>query len=315
MSGDGGTTKTIVVAFISHTIVASLKFLAWGLTGSASMLSSGVHSIASITDQAALLRGRKLSKRQADEDHPFGYARERYVVAFLVSLVVFTVGGLYALWQAYSKAMSIHAGHPSKLLTSHFWWVPIPILVGALTSSAWSFRVAVRTMNIHKGNKSWRRFIATAKTPEHPVVLLEDIGSLSNLSAALFGVVMSKVTHNAYFDAIGSALIGVSLIGVGYLMVSKTWSMLIGEGSSRASLVRVRAVLAATDGVLSVKRFRSLHIGPEELMVVAQIVVDSDKSAQDVATIIDRADAAIRRVEPAVTRLYLEPAIGLRVRG
>jgi cation diffusion facilitator family transporter len=311
MSGRATTTTTIVVAFVSHTIVASLKFLAWGLTGSASMLSSAVHSVASITDQAALLRGRKLSKRQADDSHPFGYARERYMVAFLVSLVVFTVGGLYALWQAYNKAMAIHAGHPSKLLSSPLWWVPIPILVGALISSSLSLRVAVRTMAVKKGNKSWRRFIASAKEPEHPVVLLEDIGSLTNLSAALFGVVMSKVLHNAYFDAVGSALIGVSLIGVGYLMVRKTWSMLIGEGSSRAALVRVRAVLAATEGVLSVRNFKSLHVGPEELMVVAKIVVDSDKSADTITTIIDRADAAIRRVEPAVTRLYLEPALGI----
>jgi len=314
MSSSRGTTKTIIVAMISHTIVAALKFLAYGVTGSASMLSSGVHSVASITDQIALMTGRKLATRKADDNHPFGYARERYVFAFLVSLVVFTVGGVYALWQGYHKAMQIHGGHPSKLLTSNLWWVPIPILVGALISSSLSFRVAVRTLNIKKGNKSWRRFIATAKEPEHPVVLLEDLGSLTNLSAALFGVVMSKLTNNAYFDAIGSALIGVSLLGVGFLMVRKTWSMLIGEGSSRASLVRVRAVLAATDGVLSVRKFRSLHVGPEELMVVAKIVVDSDKSAQDVSSMIDRADAAIRRVEPAVTRLYLEPVIGVGVR-
>jgi divalent metal cation (Fe/Co/Zn/Cd) transporter len=169
-------------------------------------------------------------------------------------------------------------------------------------------------MNVKKGNKSWLRFIASAKEPEHPVVLLEDLGSLLNLSAALLGVVLSKALHNAYFDAVGSALIGLSLIGVGYFMLRETWSMLIGEGSSRTSLVRVRAVLASTDGVLSVKNFRSLHVGPNELMVVAKIVVDSDSSADDVSTIIDRADAAIRRVEPAVTRLYLEPAVGVGAR-
>jgi cation diffusion facilitator family transporter len=312
--GMSSTTRTIVVAFVSHTIVAALKFLAWGLTGSASMLSSGVHSVASIIDQAGLLTGRKLAKREPDESHPFGYARERYVFAFLVSLVVFTVGGLFALWQGYTKAMQIAAGHPSKLLTSPLWWVPIPILLGALISSCLSLRVAVRTMNMKKGNKSWRRFIASAKEPEHPVVLLEDLGSVTNLSAALFGVVMSKVTHNAYFDAIGSALIGVSLIGVGYFMVRKTWSMLVGEGSSHASLVRVRAVLASTDGVSSVKKFKSLHMGPDDLMVVAKIIVDPDKSADDIATIIDRADTAIRRVEPAVTRLYLEPAVNATAR-
>lgn len=304
-----GTTKTIVVAFTTHTIDCLLKFGGWWLTGSASLLSSAVHSVASITDQAALLTGSRLSGRKADERHPFGYARERYMFAFLVSLVVFTLGGLFALWQGYNKAMDVRAGHPGKLLTSRWWWVPIVILAGNLISQSFNFRSVRHTLNIKKGNKSWRRFIASAKEPEHPVVLLETIGSLTNNSLALSGVILSVVTRNAYFDAIGSALIGVGLVGISFLMLSRTWSMLIGEGSSRSSLLRVRAVLAATDGVLSVTKFRSLHVGPDELMVVAKVFVDSDKSANDVSTIIDRADTAIRRVEPAVTRLYLEPAI------
>jgi cation diffusion facilitator family transporter len=306
-----GTTKTIVVAFATHSIDCALKFGGWWLTGSASLLSSAVHSIASITDQAALLTGSKLSGRKADERHPFGYARERYLFAFLVSLVVFTLGGLFALWQGYKKAMDVAAGHPGKLLTSHWWWVPIVILAGNLISQSFNFRSVRHTLNIKRGNKSWRRFIASAKEPEHPVVLLETIGSLTNNSLALTGIVLSVVTRNSYFDALGSALIGVGLVGISFMMLRKTWSMLIGEPSSRACLVRVRAVLAATDGVLSVRKLRTLHLGPNDLMVVAKIAVDSDKSADDVTSIIDRANAAIRRVEPAVTRLYLEPAVGL----
>jgi cation diffusion facilitator family transporter len=306
-----GTTKTIVVAFATHSIDCAMKFAGWWLTGSASLLSSAVHSIASITDQAALLIGSKLSGRKADERHPFGYARERYMFAFLVSLVVFTLGGLFALWQGYTKAMDIRAGHPGKLLHSHWWWVPVVILVGNLISQSFNFRSVRHTLNIKKGNKTWRRFIASAKEPEHPVVLLETVGSLTNNSLALTGIVLSLVTRNAYFDALGSALIGVSLVGISIMMLRKTWSMLLGEPSSRACLVRVRAVLASTDGVLSVKKLRTLHIGPNDLMVVAKIVVDADNTADDVTTIIDRADAAIRRVEPTVTRLYLEPAIAL----
>jgi cation diffusion facilitator family transporter len=306
-----GTTKSVVVALLTHSFDCVMKFFGWAVTGSASMLSSAVHSIASITDQLALLTGGKLSGKAADDRHPFGYARERYMFAFLVSLIVFSLGGLFALWQGYTKAMAISAGHPSKLLNSHLWWVPIPILVSNLISQGINFRNARRTMDIKKGSKSWRRFLASAKEPEHPVVLLETAGSLWNVSFALFGVVVSHVTRNAYFDAIGSAMIGVGLIGVGLTMLKRTWSMLIGEPSSRAALARVRAVLASTDGVQSVKNFKTLHVGPNDLMVVAKIVVDSDDSADDVSTIIGRADEAIRRVEPAVTRLYLEPAVGV----
>ncbi|MBO0887309.1 MAG: hypothetical protein J2O38_07910, partial [Acidimicrobiales bacterium] len=172
-----------------------------------------------------------------------------------------------------------------------------------------NFRSVRHTLNIKKGNKTWRRFLASAREPEHPVVLLETIGSLWNNSFALLGIVLSLVTRNAYFDAIGSAMIGVGLVGVAYTMLRKTWSMLIGEPSSRACLARVRAILSATDGVSSVRSFKTLHVGPNDLMVVAKIVVDSDKTVGDVTTIIDRADQAVRRVEPTVTRLYLEPAL------
>ncbi|MBO0691784.1 MAG: hypothetical protein J2P58_02705, partial [Acidimicrobiaceae bacterium] len=144
---------------------------------------------------------------------------------------------------------------------------------------------------------------------------LETIGSLTNNSLALLGILISRLTQNSYFDALGSALIGLGLVGISVMMLRKTWSMLIGEGASRASLVRVRACLAATDGVLSVKKFRSLHFGPDQLMVVAQIAVDSDNTADDVSSIIERADTAIRRIEPAVTRLYLEPAISAGTSG
>jgi cation diffusion facilitator family transporter len=310
-----GTTRTIVVAFITHTIDCLLKFGGYALTGSASLLSSAVHSIASITDQAILLTGSKLSGKAADDSHPFGYARERYVFAFLVSLVVLTLGGLFALWQGYTKAMDVAAGHPGKLLTSSYWWVPVVILVGNLISQSSNFRSVRHTLNIKKGNKSWRRFIASAREPEHPVVLLETIGSLTNNSLALLGILFARLFHNDYFDALGSALIGVSLVGIGLMMLRRTWSMLIGEPSSRVALARVRAVLVSTEGVLSVKSFRTLHMGPNELMVVAKIDVDPDKSADDISTIIDRADKAIRRVEPAVTRLYLPPATGVGPRG
>jgi len=305
-----GTTKTVVVALGTHTIDCGLKFFGFALTGSASLLSSAVHSICSITDQIALLTGSKMSSRKADDNHPFGYARERYVFAFLVSLMVFTLGGLFALWQGYSKARDVAAGHPGKLLTSSLWWVPVVILVGNLISQSFNFRSVQHTLHIKKGNKSWLRFLSSAKEPEHPVVMLETIGSLTNNSLALLGIVISRVTQNSYFDALGSALIGLSLVGLSIMMMRKTWSMLIGEGASRASLARVRACLAATDGVTSVKRFKSLHMGPDELMVVAKIEIDPDKTVDDVSTIIGRAGQAVRRVEPAINRLYLEPAKG-----
>lgn len=308
MSTHGGN-KAVVAALSANGFIALLKFAGWLLTGASSMLAEAIHSVADCGNQILLLVGGKRAQRAADAEHPFGYGRERYVFAFLVSVILFSIGGLFALYEAYHKAQEIHEGHPNELLASPWWWVPLAILVGAIVAESFSLRTAVRETKLIKGDQSWLRFIRTAKAPELPVILLEDVAALCGLVFALFGIGMTLITGIGYFDVIGTGLIGLLLVAVAVILAWETKSLLIGEAAAPDVVAHIRTSLAATDGVTRVIHMKTLHLGPDEVMVAAKIAVDAGSSAGEVARVINSAEAAIRAAEPMVTALYLEPDI------
>ena len=203
----------------------------------------------------------------------------------------------------------MHEGLPNELLESGFWWVPIVVLVAAITAESLSFRTAIRESNKTKGRQSWKRFITSAKAPELPVILLEDFAALVGLVFALFGVGLTLITGNGYFDVIGTAMIGLLLIAVAVTLAIETKSLLLGESASPESIEAITAALTAVDGVDRVIHMKTLHLGPEEVLVAAKIAVNASDTAQSVAETIDRAEVAIREADPMVTALYLEPDI------
>ena len=308
MSTEGGT-RAVVAALTANLFIAATKFGAWALTGASSMLAEAIHSMADSGNQALLLIGGKRSKRAADEEHPFGYGRERYIFAFIVSIVLFSVGGVFALYEAYHKWHEMALGHPDSLLESRWWWVPLVILTAALVAEGMSFRTAVRESNKTRGKQRWSKFISAAKAPELPVVLLEDFAALIGLVFALFGVGMTLITHNGIFDVIGTALIGLLLVAVAVALAIETKSLLLGESASPEVRIKIAEALTGVDGVDRVIHMKTLHLGPEEILVAAKIAVPAAETASDVAETIDRAEIAIRDAEPMVTSLYLEPDI------
>jgi len=308
MSAEGGS-KAVVAALTANGFIAVCKFAGWLLTGSSSMLAEAIHSVADCGNQVLLLVGGKRSTRDATEEHPFGYGRERYVFAFLVSVILFSVGGLFALYEAYHKWHDTHAGLPNELSASRWWWVPLVILVAAIIAEAMSFRTAILESNKTRGRQSWGRFVKTAKAPELPVILLEDTAALLGLVFALFGVGMTLITHNGLFDVIGTGLIGLLLVAVAVILAWETKSLLLGEAAKPEVIEHVRAAIEDTDGVQRVIHLKTLHLGPEEVLVAAKIAVDPVATAQEVADLINRAEANIRSAEPIVTALYLEPDI------
>src|SRR4051794_17975078 len=205
MSASGGT-RAIFAALAANLGIAVLKFVAWGLTQSSSMLAEGIHSVADSGNQLLLLIGGKRAKKAATPEHPFGYGRERYIFAFIVSVVLFSVGGLFALYEAYHKWE-----HPEPI-EGRWWWVPLAVLVGAIILESFSFRTAIKESNHTRGERSWVEFVRTAKAPELPVVLLEDAGALVGLVFAFFGVTLTLVTDNGRWDAAGTAMIGLLLV-------------------------------------------------------------------------------------------------------
>lgn len=308
MSGHGGT-RAVVAALSANAFIAATKFAAWALTGAASMLAEGVHSLADTSNQILLLRGGQVARREANEEHPFGYGRAPFINAFLVSVILFSLGGLFAVYEAFHKYEEVVAGHPNELLESQWWWVPIAVLLFAIVAEGLSLRTAVRESTPLKGGLSWPQFIRAAKSPDLPVILLEDFAALLGLVFALMGVGMTLLTHNGLWDALGTGLIGVLLILVAITLATETRSLLLGEAATPEAVAGITAALASADGVQRIIHLKTLHLGPDEVMVAAKIAVEPTQSARRVAEVIDNAEVAIRAANPMVTALYLEPDI------
>jgi cation diffusion facilitator family transporter len=300
VAGSGGT-KAIIAALTANLTIAVLKFVAYFLTFSSSMLAEAIHSIADSGNQILLLVGGKRAKRAASPEHPFGYGRERYIYAFIVSIVLFSVGGLFALYEAWQKAQHPHA------IEGAFWWVPVAVLVGAIIAESFSFRTAIVESNHVRGRQGWVKFIRSAKQPELPVILLEDFGALLGLVFALFGVGLTLITGDGIWDALGTAMIGLLLVAIAAVLAVETKSLLLGESASKDDVEKIRQALES--GGNSVIHLKTLHLGPEELLVAAKIGVGRADSGQDIAKAIDDAEARIREAVPIARVIYLEPDV------
>ncbi|WP_033218409.1 cation diffusion facilitator family transporter [Kitasatospora phosalacinea] len=300
MSTEGGT-KALVAALSANLGIAVSKFVAFAFSGSSSMLAEGVHSIADSGNQVLLLVGGKRSQRAATEEHPFGYGRERYVYGFLVSIVLFSVGGMFAIYEGYEKI-----AHPHELEN---WYWPVGVLVFAILLEGYSFFTAYREAAKDKGKHGWASYIRRAKAPELPVVLLEDTGALIGLALALGGVGLTVATGDAVWDGIGTLCIGVLLVVIALVLALETKSLLIGESADAEVVVKIREALVDHDTVTSVIHMRTLHVGPEELLVAAKIGVNAEDSAAVIAEAIDQAEVRVRRAVPIARAIYLEPDI------
>ncbi|WP_030157309.1 cation diffusion facilitator family transporter [Glycomyces sp. NRRL B-16210] len=300
MSAEGGT-KAIVAALAANTGIAISKFIAAGITGSASMLAEGVHSVADAANQVLLLIGGKASRKAASPAHPFGYGRERYIYAFIVSIVLFSIGGVYALYEGYHKLSDQGHGLETPI-------VAVIVLVVAIILESFSLRTAVKESNAVRGNQSWVRFIKGSRSPELPVILLEDIGALVGLVAALLGVGLSMITGNVVWDAIGTLVIGLLLVCIAVVLAIEIRSMLIGESATHEDIAAIEAAINEDDANTLI-HLKTLHIGPDELLVAAKIGIGTSETGEQVAAEIDAAEARIRAAVPTAKLIYIEPDI------
>jgi cation diffusion facilitator family transporter len=304
----GGGTKAILAALFANVGIAVTKFVAFLLTGSSSMLAESIHSVADSGNQALLLLGGKRSRRKATADHPFGFGRERYIYAFIVSIVLFSVGGLFALYEAYHK-YHLWDENPAQSGIYSWQWVPVTVLIVAIGLESYSFRTAIVESNHIRGKTSWVDFVRRAKAPELPVVLLEDLGALVGLVFALFGVTMTLITGSGLWDAIGTAMIGLLLVLIAVILALETKSLLLGEGAAAEELAKIEKAVVAGTGVERIIHMKTLHLGPEELLVAAKIAVGRRDSAEDIARHINECEARIRAAVPIARVIYLEPDI------
>jgi cation diffusion facilitator family transporter len=283
----------------ANLAIAVAKFVAAAFTGSSSMLAEGIHSVADSGNQVLLLVGGKRAQRASTREHPFGYGRERYFYAFVVAVVLFTIGAAFSIYEGVQKI-----SHPHDL-ESPAW--AFGVLIFAIVAESFSFRTAIKESNAVRGNQSWVSFIRRSKSPELPVILLEDLGALLGLIFALFGVTMAVVTGDSIWDAIGTLMIGVLLAIIAVVLAVETKSLLVGEGASPEVEDRIRTVLEGTPEVSRVIHMRTLHLGPEELLVAAKIAVEHNDTAAEVAQGINEAERRIRESVPIARVIYLEP--------
>lgn len=265
------------------------------------MLAESVHSLADTGNQGLLLLGGRKSRKEADATHPFGYGRERYVYAFVVSIILFSVGGVFSIYEGIDKLQ-----HPHELEVP---WLPILVLAVAIVLESFSLRTAIRESNHVRGKESWISFIRHAKAPELPVVLLEDIAALTGLVFAMLGVGLTIITGNPTWDAIGTLAIGVLLICVAIVLGIETKSLLVGEGANAADDRAIRAAITSHPAVEALIHIKTLYLGPDELLVAAKLGFASGMRLSDVASEINSVEASIREAVPVARVIYLEPDV------
>lgn len=295
----GGGTKAVIAALLANSGLAVTKFIAYLLTQSSSMLAESVHSVADAGNQLLLLLGGKRAKRQASDTHQFGYGRVRYVYAFIVSIILFTLGGCFALYEAWHKF-----SEPHPITAWH--WVPVAVLVAGIVMESFSLRTAVIEANQARGKTSITRFVRRSRSPELPVILLEDIGALVGLVLGLFGVSMTLITGDGRWDAIGSASIGVLLVVIASFLAVEMKSMLVGESALPEHQDAIEAAVVG-EGITSVIHMRTMHLGPDSVLVAAKVAVGEGAEAAEVARAIDAAEGRIRGSVPLELVIYLEP--------
>ncbi|WP_062380354.1 cation diffusion facilitator family transporter [Demequina pelophila] len=296
-----GSTKAVVAALAANLGIGVTKFGAWALTGASSMLAEAIHSVADSGNQILLLVGARKARKEATPDHPFGYSRYRYYFAFLVAVILFTLGGLFALYEAWHKFM-----HPEPIESWH--WVPVVVLLIAMGLEGASFRTAVRESNKIRGTQSWPTFIRRSRSPELPVVLLEDFGALIGLTFALFGVSMTLATGDGRWDAAGTAMIGVLLVCIALVLARETREMLLGESATEEDVAAIRGALAEA-GYPDVIHLRTVHLGPEDILVTAKVGAGAHETLAAVSARTNDAEARIRAAVPAVRLIFIEPDV------
>jgi cation diffusion facilitator family transporter len=293
-----GSRRAVVAALLANLGISAAKFVGFVVTGSSSMLAEAVHSVADTANQGLLLLGQRTSRRRPTPEHPFGYGRDRYFYSFVVALLLFSLGSVFAMYEGIHKLSDL------KPLESPL--VAVVILLVAFVLESFSFRTAIAESAPLKGDASWWQFVRNAKAPELPVVLLEDFGALIGLGLALCGVTLAMVTGNPVWDGVGTMCIGALLGAIAVLLIVETKSLLIGEGASEQLLRAIVSELESGD-VERVIHIRTQYLGPDELLVAAKIAVVGSLTVTDLARVIDEAERRVRARVPSVRLIYLEP--------
>jgi len=301
MAGGGHGSKAVIAALLANLGIAVAKLIGFAITGSAAMMAEAIHSIADSGNQGLLLLGGRRARREADEEHAFGYGRERYFWAFIVALVLFSLGGAFAIFEGIEKIR-----HPHELESAG---VAIAILLVAVGLESYSFRTAIVESNKLRGDASWWQFIRQSKNPELPVVLLEDFGAEIGLLIALAAVSLSIITDDPLYDGIGTLLIGLLLASLAVILAIEMKSLLVGEAADPKVQATIRSRIEDDADVDRLIHLRTQHLGPDELLIGAKVSFVDGLSVAELAAAVNRVEAGVREAVPEARVMYVEPDV------
>lgn len=296
-----GSNKAIIAAFMANLGIALAKLVGFLLTGASSMLAESVHSFADSGNQGLLLLGVKRSKMPESEEHPFGHGRERYFWAFIVALVLFLLGGVFAIYEGVHKLL-----HPEPLESAA---IAVGILGLAILLEGWSFFTAIKEANRSRGGRGWIEFYQRTKEAELPVVLLEDLGALIGLTIALIFVGVAIVTGDPRYDGVGSIAIGVLLTLIAVALSVKMRSLLLGESADEKHVGAIRQALVESARIEAVLHMRTTHLGPDALLIGAKVEFAAELSFAEISDAINAAERRVREAVPIARYIYIEPDI------
>jgi len=294
----GKSHKAIYGALVANLLIAISKFIAAFFTGSSSMLSEGIHSTVDTGNEVLLLLGIKRSSRPADEKHPFGYGNEIYFWSFIVAILIFALGGGFAIYEGVEHILN------PRPLTNVIW--NYVVLTTAIVFEGSALIIAMKQFNKTRGNKSLYRALVDTKDSSTAAVVIEDTAAIIGLVIAILSVLLGHITGNPYFDGIGSIVIGLLLTGVSVFFALECKSLLIGEGMQEEGIVKIEKILEEEENVTIYKRPLSLYFGPNEVLINLNVNFRDDLIADEIEATVDRIEQQIKDAIPAVNRIFIE---------
>ena len=293
--------KTILAALIANLGIAIAKFVGFAITKSSTMLAEGIHSSADSANQLLLLMGTQRAKREPSSKHPFGYGRERYFWSFVVALILFSLGSLFAIYEGIEKIRHPHA------LNNASW--AIGILIFGIFIESFSFRTAIVEARTIKGESTWSKFVVRSKHPEIPVVLLEDAGALFGMVIALAAISLVKITGEPIWDGIGTLSIGVLLGVIAIILAREMHSLIIGEAASEKDLSKIVNIIENNSQVAQLVEMRTQHLGPDEILIGVRVAFRENLQTKEIANLINQLEADIRIELKNAGPIFIEPEI------
>jgi len=298
----GKESRTIVVlALIANALIAVIKFVAAGISGSSAMLAEGFHSVADTGNQLFLLRGSLASRLQPTPRYAFGRGKESFFWAYMVAVFLFVGGGVVAFMEGLDRVR--HPHEPSGGLAFSL----IVLAVAALMEIFIAFRPALKEFNRRRGGRKVWRTIKETKDPTLLVVLFEDTVAVLGVMVAAGGLLLAHYTQEPRWDGVASMIIGVMLAFTAWILAVETKSLLVGESASRSSRSKIRAAALSIPEVETVEQLLTMHLGPEEILVNMDLGLESGLSGEEVEAVIERVEERIRTGEPFATRIFIEP--------